>query len=401
LLEAAEAGTEAFEAAADAVPLQEIIVFRPPDEVRSRPQMEALCERLRNLRVTPFAATGAPASRTSTQDRGYGRSSISGRRVTTGVRARLYDATGDDREIRLADRAIPRLHDGTLLWVDVEQALAADLDQLVSVLSFPDAIARALTLGSDVPRLVRSDRAVLMTAVSVGRPEDQGEQVVVHIVAMRNAVVTVHDGPAPFLEEFEAEVSDEARLGQLDTATFLGAVIDTMLLQFDRQVEEIEREIDDLDEIALRGDEPDDYLRAVVRLRRQAAELRRILVPQRETLGPLSRPDFELHDELGKSWPALGDRLERTIDGIERTRALLIGSSDIYMGRVAQRSNEVVKRLTVVSTVLLPAVVVAGALGMNFSPPFFDDPNNFWYAVGAMAGLSALILIAARVRRWI
>jgi magnesium transporter len=124
-------------------------------------------------------------------------------------------------------------------------------------------------------------------------------------------------------------------------------------------------------------------------------------VPQRETLGALTRPDFELHDELGKAWPALVDRLERTIEGVERARGLLIGSSDIYMGRVAQRSNEVVKRLTVVSTVLLPAIVVAGALGMNFSPPFFDDPNNFWVAVGAMAGMSALILIAARIRHWI
>ncbi len=317
------------------------------------------------------------------------------------IRAHLYDAKGDDRAIRLGDEAIPRLHDGTLLWIDVEQPQSADLAQLESAMPLPEAIAHALTTGGDVPRLVRSDRAVLITAVSVGRPEERGDQFVVHVVAMRNAVITVHDGPASFLEEFAAEVSDVTRLGQLDTATFLGGVIDTMLLQFDRQVEEIEREIDDLDEIALRGNEPDDYLRAVVRLRRRAAELRRILVPQRETLGPLSRPDFELHDELGKSWPALADRLERTIEGVERTRGLLIGSSDIYMGRVAQRSNDVVKRLTVVSTVLLPAIVVAGTLGMNFSPPFFDDPNNFWVAVGAMAGMSALILIAARVRRWI
>jgi zinc transporter len=179
-----------------------------------------------------------------------------------------------------------------------------------------------------------------MTIVSVEPGKDGEEPVTLDLVAARNVIVTVHAGKVEALSAFASEVGDVALLGKLDAAAFLGALVDTVLVSFNRQVEDIEREIDRLDEIALRGDDHAGFLQRVVDLRRRTAALRRLLVPQRETFGPLSRPDFELHDELGQPWPGLVDRLERTIDGIERARELLLGSSDLYVARAAQRSGE-------------------------------------------------------------
>jgi Mg2+ and Co2+ transporter CorA len=51
--------------------------------------------------------------------------------------------------------------------------------------------------------------------------------------------------------------------------------------------------------------------------------------------------------------------------------------------------------------VLLPAVVIAGVMGMNFRAPLFDDPGNFMVVLTAMALLAAGILGFARLRRWI
>ena len=50
---------------------------------------------------------------------------------------------------------------------------------------------------------------------------------------------------------------------------------------------------------------------------------------------------------------------------------------------------------------LLPAVVLAGVMGMNFKLGFFDNPENFWLVVVAMLGLAVGILGFARFRRWI
>jgi Mg2+ and Co2+ transporter CorA len=59
------------------------------------------------------------------------------------------------------------------------------------------------------------------------------------------------------------------------------------------------------------------------------------------------------------------------------------------MTRVAPRTNDTVKVLTVVSVALMPAALVSSVLGMNFGLPFFDDPANFWVSLGGMAALIA------------
>ena len=318
-----------------------------------------------------------------------------------GIRARLYNAQGEDLDIELSPGAVQKLTDEKLLWVDVEAPGAGELDRICEVFSLSQPIMEALASPDDEARLVRSHDAILLSVLSVEERENRPIPVAVDVVARRNAIVTVHAEPVSALSEFEAHISDEGALGRLDAGSFMAGMVDTMLGSFRREVEEIEEQVDRLDEVALRGNDPAHFLERVVELRRRAATLRRILVPQRETFGPIARPDFELHDDLGQPWPGLVDRLEKTISGVERARELLVGSSEIYLGRLGQRANDVMKALTILSAVLLPAVVLAGVMGMNFKLSFFDDPSRFWIVVAAMFGLAALILGVARFRKWI
>ena len=86
---------------------------------------------------------------------------------------------------------------------------------------------------------------------------------------------------------------------------------------------------------------------------------------------------------------------------VEDTREMLLGSFDILMSRTGQRTNDVMKILTIASVVILDRRSSPGILGMNFHPPFFDSPNLFWAALGVMAMLICGTLIAARRMRWI
>jgi magnesium transporter len=213
--------------------------------------------------------------------------------------------------------------------------------------------------------------------------------------------VTIHDGSVEAFDRLDAEREGETRLGALDAGTFVGAVVDEVLADYFEIVEGIEREIDRLDERALRGRQDHGVLTRIVQLRRRIGLVRRVLAPHRVAFASLARPDMDLQEELGRPWPGLTDRLDRALDAVQNLRELLLGTFDIHMGRAAQDANDVMKLLTLVSAVFLPSVVLAGVMGMNFQLPFFEDPGHFWLVIGAMGGLAAAILVVARVRHWL
>jgi Mg2+ and Co2+ transporter CorA len=96
----------------------------------------------------------------------------------------------------------------------------------------------------------------------------------------------------------------------------------------------------------------------------------------------------------------LEDRLQHAIDAVDTTREMIVGSFDIFMTRTSQAANETMKRLTLISVLLLPAAVIAGVMGMNFDVVLFDWPWMFWAVIGAMALLAVATLVVAKRRGW-
>jgi magnesium transporter len=192
-----------------------------------------------------------------------------------------------------------------------------------------------------------------------------------------------------------------AEFGALDESAFAAALLDAMLAGFFRAVESIEQKIDDYDQRALRAPLDDDLIEDLVGLRRQTAVLRRTLNPQREVFYALERPGLVLGDSESATWPQIADRFRQAVEAVENVRELLVGTFDIVMSRSSERTNDVMRVLTVVSAVLLPAIVIAGVMGMNFKPSFFDNPADFYSVCAAMILLSISILILARVKHWI
>lgn len=214
-------------------------------------------------------------------------------------------------------------------------------------------------------------------------------------------MLSVHSGPVGAVHRYIDGLDGETRLGALSAADLLSALVDEVLIGYFQLVEMFESDIDDLDQRALHGRPKDDVLGALLSVRRRIGLVRRTLVPHREALAALARPEMQADETVGQPWPGLVDRLEGTIVAVDSVRDSLLGTYDIYMGRVSQRANDVMKTLTLLSGVLLPAAVLAGIMGMNFQVPLFEDTTNFWFVVGAMVVMAAGILALARWRDWI
>jgi len=316
------------------------------------------------------------------------------------IRAVLYDAGGSDGDVDLEHGEI-RIADNQLLWIDLDARDPEELRTAAAAVGLESEALDRLSHEDRRARILRLPDRVVLTLGAVHPDDEEAERHEIDIVIGVNHVVTVHDGVLPAVDAFRAQIGPEQDLGNLDAASFTAGLIDSIFTAFFRQVEAIEQAIDELDVVAVRASTRDDFLDTVVVLRRRIARLRRALAPNREALSPLERPDFTLRSELGEVWPGTIQRLDRAIDAIENARELLVGSVDLYLGRSSQRTNDVMKILTLVSSIALPAVVLAGVMGMNFKPSIFDDPNNFFVVVGVMVTFSTAILIVARWRRWI
>lgn len=86
---------------------------------------------------------------------------------------------------------------------------------------------------------------------------------------------------------------------------------------------------------------------------------------------------------------------------LDQARQHAATSFDLFMAEAAEFTNRTMKVLTLVNVMLLPAVVVAAILGMNFKIPFFEQPANSYVVLAGMALLTAGIRLVARLRRWV
>src|SRR4051812_4701525 len=316
------------------------------------------------------------------------------------IEARLYDANGHDTDVELGQVRVSELGREQLLWID----RARDEGDL-------EAIAKALDLGEELrglpdvdarPGIRRGDSAVRVRAVGLRPDASAIVAVPVDFYAQPGIIVSIHDGEVDGLDAPIQQASGETRLGELDAGMFLALLLDELLGGYFEAVERIEERIDRLDVVALRDTDPEDVLETMITLRRDIARLRRALAPQRTVFSTLTRPDAALDaDLLGTAWPGLAERFQLAVDAVENARELLVGSFEILMTRTGQRTNDVMRVLTVISAVLLPSVVLAGIMGMNFQVGLFDTASNFYVVLIAMVVLSALIIAVARWRRWL
>ena len=327
------------------------------------------------------------------------------RPLNGGLRARLFDADGEDRDFDPRE-GIPKGGPKRLAWVDLDLDAGASFDIVADRLELTGHERQRLEADTGRAGLTQSATRLLLTVEALEPADEAGDTKTrlvrreVDLVAVPGLVVSSHHGTVLAIDRFAEGLADETLLGVLDAGDLLAALVDGVIDGYYDLAEGLERDIDLLDERALRGRPDDDVLAEIVAIRRRIGFIRRTLAPHRTALSALARPEMDIDDGLGRPWPGLTERIDSALSNVEALRDALLGTYDIYMGRVSQRANDVMKTLTLLSAVLLPAVVLAGVMGMNFKVPFFDEPGNFFFVVGAMILFAVVLLGVARLRRW-
>ena len=332
------------------------------------------------------------------QDTGSGTPAAFGTPMS--IRALLSSADGSDRELDLRDKPVGRIPDDQLLWIDVSGDDEHDLGTLRDALGFDETVREALGADLRLP-----DASVLggVHQLTLLWLDDEGidEPVPIQVVAGDGWVITRHGRPLDRLDRQREKITDQRDIGSLRPLEFVVAILDWHLDGFFDVAEHLERAVEHLDEEALGTDR--DLLGRLVAMRQRIARARRIASLHTDVYAEIARPDFlpHLDDADNLLLSQATQRLERAIAAIANGREMLIGTFDVYMTRTAQRTNDIVRVLTWTSVILLPAVVVAGIMGMNFKVEIFEQTQLFWVVIGFMVATAVVTLLIARWRGWL
>ncbi|USZ69633.1 magnesium/cobalt transporter CorA [Halorussus salilacus] len=150
-----------------------------------------------------------------------------------------------------------------------------------------------------------------------------------------------------------------------------------------------------------------ETLETINNVRRELLSFRKLLWPSREAVGYLARGDPEqVREQTEKYYRDVYDHLVQLVDLTETYRDLASGARDIYLNTLSLSTNEVMKRLTVVATIVLPLTFVAGVYGMNFEGSAYNMPELGW-AFGypavmlGMLGMTVILVLYFRESEYV
>jgi magnesium transporter len=144
-------------------------------------------------------------------------------------------------------------------------------------------------------------------------------------------------------------------------------------------------------------------LKRILKFRRLLQDLRRMSIHQREILLRLARGEFdEIPRDVVPFFRDVYDHFVRITDVIESFRDSVTSALEAYLTVQANRMNEVMKTLTLISTVMLPLTFIAGVYGMNFRHmPELAWIGGYPFALGLMAVVAIGILLYFRHKGWL
>ena len=164
-----------------------------------------------------------------------------------------------------------------------------------------------------------------------------------------------------------------SRARQNDASFLLYALLDVLTDGLFPLLEELARRVEQLEKALLENPSPQAFQR-LRHLKHDLVELRRVAWPMRELVLDLRRDPHECLSAATQTYIRdVYDHVLVIFEMIENYRDLLSDLLDTYMSAVAQRTNEIVKVLTIISTIFVPLTFFAGVYGMNM-----PIPENKW-----------------------
>jgi magnesium transporter len=320
----------------------------------------------------------------------------------------LFDYQGDfctELDVRDPSELAPYVSSPRVTWVDIqgfgsEPALRA-VAELFSL--HPLTLADATNVPQRAKSEIRPEHHVIVARAPDPSQHDRVEVPQVFLVLGPSYVLSFQDHHFGFFdpvrERIRAGLGPIRKLGADYLAcALLSAMVDhyfPVLEQFSEDIEELEDQV--------HGESPPEVLEELHRVRRGLVVLRRVGWPQREALRELAvEPSPFVSDEVRDYLRDAEQHMTQAMEAVDSARETASGLVELYLSNVSQRTNEIMKVLTLMASVFIPLTFVAGVYGMNFDDmPELHSRHGYGAALIAMTAMAVAMVVWFYRKGWI
>lgn len=194
---------------------------------------------------------------------------------------------------------------------------------------------------------------------------------------------------------------NKGRVRKLGPDYLAYALMDAVVDCYFMAIEKIGDRIEDIEEDIIDASDKKSLLE-LYHLKREMIYLRKQVWPMRDMINNMVRSETVLINPTSDIYLRdLSDHVTRIIDTVETYRDLLSGIMDIYLSTNANKMNEVMKVLTIMSSIFIPVTFIAGVYGMNFdNMPELRTQNGYFITCGVMLSVIIGLLIYFKRKKW-
>jgi magnesium transporter len=229
---------------------------------------------------------------------------------------------------------------------------------------------------------------IVLHAVKWDRKSNDVDTAELDLFIGKNYLITYHEEDIPALDRCWKNALREERHTRRGPDFVLYELADAIVADYMPCMDEMDDVIDDIeDQIFQRPSTA--TLQSVFKIKNAVLKLRRVLSPQREVMNKLARDDFSMIDTKDRVYYRdVYDHVVRLVDLNESLRDLVTGALDTYLSVTANRTNDVMKVLTIFTALFSPIAAITGFFGMNF----FGEP--FGLHMGVVPQMLLLLVCA-------
>ena len=299
--------------------------------------------------------------------------------------------------------SLSKINDGTILWINVDGLKnLAVVEQLCKAFNIHSLVMEDVLNTYQRPKIENYDSYLYIVSKMIYYLKDKLINEQLSIILGERYVISFGEKPGDVFDVIRDRIRKNAGQMRKYGADYLAyCLLDCVVDGYFGVLEMLGDRIDELEEI-LFNDPTIDSLQNMREIKRDLLYIQRSVWPLREVASWMERDGSKLIAASTQVYLRdVYDHIIQVIDTTETLRELIAGLMDIYLSSISNKMNQIMKVLTIISTIFIPLTFIAGIYGMNFkNMPELDWQWGYGVVIIVMVAVAIAMVLYFKRKRW-